>query len=428
MSNVAAAPGLAKFRAAVSSLRLHDEPGGVEIDGVSPTATVWPEDEQLLADVLCGARNCGLSVIAVGGGAHLSLGNVPDACDVAVSTARLDGTIDHEPDDLTVIVDAGVRVSDLQARLAEHGQMLPIDPPCAEGATIGGVLAANAQGSLRHAYGTLRDWVIGMRVAGADGRVTKSGGRVVKNVTGYDMHKLHIGALGTLGVITQATFKLAPLPHASETLVAGFARASDACGLILRARDAGLALHAAEALSPHAAETVLGDARWSAVLRLGGSDAAVARSMRDLRMLTADTGGRIAEHRSDVWSRWAAAFAPRRLSLRGGVLPSQAAETLDALDGRLARAAPKLSATVAAGVVRADLDCAGERAGALAARARETFEERRGTMIIDAAPLALKEEQDVFGAARADIELMRRLKREFDPDRTLSPGRFIGRI
>ena len=184
-----------------------------------------------------------------------------------MSLARLDRVVEHEPADLTVTVEAGCTLSSLQAHLAAHGQFLPLDPPAGGDVTVGGVLAANAQGALRHGFGTARDWLIGIEVVQADGTVVRSGGRVVKNVAGYDMAKLYVGSLGTLGVIARATFKVAPLPVA-ETTIAVACRSAHAAGIVLlSAHDAGLALHSAELLSPAAASAVLGDKRWTALLQ-----------------------------------------------------------------------------------------------------------------------------------------------------------------
>ncbi len=430
MSSAAPTTRIDQFRATVGSVPLLTPDAAHTVDGIAPDAIALPAHENELALVLSAARVSGLAVIAVGGGSHLASGNVPAAYDIALSTAALNRTIEHEPGDLTVTVDAGVRLADLQTALAAHGQTLPIDPPGTPRSTVGGALAVDAYGPLRHAHGTLRDWLIGMRVAGVDGTVTKSGGRVVKNVTGYDMHKLHIGALGTLGVITQATFKLAPLPLTSATVTATFDHATDACALVMRARDAGLALYAAEALSPNTARGIAGNARWCALLRVAGSRAAVDRSMRDLRAMVSGAGSTLGAHEESdgIWGRWSDAFAPRALSLRCSVLPSQIAETLDALERRLAGAAPTLSATVSAGLIRANVAADDTSARALVDAARAAVERSGGSMVIDAAPVDLKREVDVFGPLRADFAIMRRLKEQFDPGRTLSPGRFAGRL
>ncbi|MEX2246503.1 MAG: FAD-binding oxidoreductase [Dehalococcoidia bacterium] len=401
-----------------------------EVDGLQPDIAVAPASVEELQTVLGEASEAGLAVIPFGGGDHMAAANLPAAYEVALSLSRLDQGIEHEPADLTVTVDAGVRLATLQVRLAEKAQHLPLDPPCGDAATAGGIIAANAFGPLRHAFGTARDWLIGIRVAHADGSGSKAGGRVVKNVAGYDMPKLYAGSLGTLGVITSATFKLAPLPAAQATVAAGFHAAAPACTLALAAHDAGLALHALELLSPTAAFAVTGEHRWTVLARLGGRQGAVDRSLRDLHALAQEVSASFEILDSNqVWPAWRRSFRPSLLSLRAGVRPSRVAETIEVLDRQFIGAAPLLSATVSAGVIRAQLEPTREkRAGALTERATEVVERAGGYLTVDAAPPALKRQIDVFGAPRPDFAIMRRLKEEFDPKRTLSPGRFAGRL
>jgi glycolate oxidase FAD binding subunit len=422
-----------EFRAAVARFldpaHIRAPDASCTVDGTAPEVVVEPDTPDHLARVLAEARSAGLAVIPVGGGCHLVVGNVPAAYDVALSLRRLDAVIAHEPGDMTVTVQAGVRLADLQRALAAHNQALPLDPPGADVMTVGGVIAANASGPLRHACGTARDWVIGMTVALPDGTLVKSGGRVVKNVTGYDMHKLHAGALGTLGVIVQVTCKLAPRPPVRTPLAATFASARDACRFVIDAWDAGLALEAAEVLSPTAANVLLGGERWTVIARASGVPAAVDRTLDDLRRGAAQLGdGFDAGRHLDTWPRWHAAFAPAGVALRAFVAPSVVADTIEALDRRFAGAAPLISSTVSAGVVRAVLDQEHVHAPAFADTLAGARRHVDGALVIDAAPRALKEQLDVFGPPRADFAIMRRLKQQFDPDGVLSPGRFLGRL
>jgi glycolate oxidase FAD binding subunit len=282
---------------------------------------------------------------------------------------------------------------------------------------------------MRHAYGTARDWLVGGRVLHADGTSSKSGGRVVKNVTGYDMHKLHIGALGTLGVIAEATFKLTPLPIAQTSIAIRCGDARTAWELVLDAHDAGLSIQAAEVLSPTAAHRVVDEARWSVLARCAGGQGAIARTVRELNRLAHDASASTQTVEDDVWSRWSSEFIPRSLSLRISVMPSAVATTVDTLDRSLTGAAARISATVTAGLVRVQLEPASEeRAVALITRASEIAVRNGGTMMIDAAPVAVKRQMDVFGPARPDLSIMKRLKDQFDPDGVLAPGRFAGRL
>jgi glycolate oxidase FAD binding subunit len=435
MSSTIAATRVDQFRAAVGHLLEADQIridglSDLSVDGVSPELAVQPGSLEQLQAVLSEAHEARLALTPVGGGTHLGLGNVPEAYDAALSLRRLARVVAYEPADLTVTVEPGVRLVDLERLLEAQGQFLPLDPACGDGATIGGVLAANAHGPLRHAYGTARDWLIGIRVVHADGSVSKSGGRVVKNVTGYDMHKLYVGSLGTLGVIAEATLKVAPRPATESTVAIACRSAAQASELILAAHDAGLALHAAELLSPPASHAVLGPSSWSAVLRVAGAASAVERSLREIDAAASATGVMVdACATQATWKAWGDAFGPTGLSLRISVMPSVVGEVAQVLDRRFTGAGARISATVSAGLIRATLEPSRDvRAGALVEAAREIASRYEGGVVVDAASPVLKREIDVFGPARSDIAIMKRLKDEFDPLRLLSPGRFAGRL
>ena len=435
MSDAAVAASIDEFRAVIrGQLEAEQLAGGhlddFIVDGVAPDMAVEPATAQQLKRCLAEASEANVTIVPFGGGTHIALGNIPERYDVALSLRRLHRIIEYEPADLTVTVEAGVRLVDLQSKLAEHGQFLPLDPPGGDEATVGGVLAANASGPLRHAFGTGRDWLLGISVVHADGTMTKGGGRVVKNVAGYDMPKLYIGSLGTLGVIAEATFKVAPLPKSESTVAIGCDSPHSACTLLFAARDAGLSLNAAELLSPPAAYAVLGEPRWMLLMRASGGHGAVQRTLRELHELGESIGARFEiRDTREAWSAWRQVFDSGELTLRASVTPAEVADVVAILDRQLIGSAPMLSATVAAGVIRAQAEPTREaRAGAIVMRAREVVKRFAGTMVVEAASAALKHDIDVFGDVRSDFAIMKRLKEEFDPHRTLSPGRFLGRL
>ncbi|MDE3094678.1 MAG: FAD-binding oxidoreductase [Chloroflexota bacterium] len=398
------------------------------VDGLLPEVAVTVTHTDHVRLNLSEAQKHGLAVIPFGGGTHSGLGNVPTAYDIALSTVGLDRIIAHEPADMTVTVEAGVPLATLQAVLAHHGQFLPLDPPGGGGATVGGVLAANAQGALRHAFGTARDWLIGVKVVQADGTLVKSGGRVVKNVAGYDMGKLYVGSLGSLGVIVEATFKLAPLPAAVAAIGVTCPSPHAAAMLLFAAHDAGLALHAAELLSPAAGRAVLGDARWSALVRVAGRARAVERTLRELREIA---GGLRATYDlrdpAQTARAWDDAFAPGALSLRVSVLPRSVAGAIEEMEAALGGAAALLSSTLGAGLIRARVRPESDaEAGMLVGAVRDIAQRHDGALVVEAAAPAVKRAIDVFGPARPDFAIMRRLKQALDPSRTLAPGRFAG--
>lgn len=399
------------------------------VDAAVPDVAVHARSIDDVRVTLEEAQAAGLHVIARGSGTQMHAGNHPAEYDVALSVAGMRSVIAYEPADMTIVIEGGARLADVQRTLREHGQFVPLDPPCEEEATVGGVLATNAYGPRRHAFGTARDWLIGTRVVHADGSTSKSGGRVVKNVTGYDMHKLYVGSLGTLGVVVEAAFKVAPLPAAEETVTVSCHTAREAVRVVAGAQDEGLALQAAELLSPQTAQRLLGEARWVVLARVAGGAAAVGRSMRELSAGAAVAGGRVEERDETAWEAWAGAFRPDALSLRMIVAPSAVAETMQVLDRQFIGASSALSATVTAGVIRAQLHPTREaRAHALLVTAMDIAARHDGFVVVDCAPMSLKRQVDVFGPGRPDFAIMRRLKEQMDPQRTLSPGRFMGRL
>ena len=433
MSNAIASDSTAMFAAAtgrtIAPERIQtDALSAYAVDELTPAIAVTVSSIEELQCVLREAHNARLAVIVRGAGTQMTHGNVPQAYDIAVSLVGLDRVLEYEPADMTITVEAGMPLARLQAKLAEHAQQLPLDARSAD-ATVGGMLATGASGPLRHRHGTARDWLIGLRVVHADGTTSKSGGRVVKNVAGYDMHKLHIGALGSLGVIAEATFKLAPLPHTCRTIAVALPSARDAASLVLAARDAGLALDAAELLSPTAAHAVIDHSSWALLLRVAGGDRTVERTLRELQILAARSAAACDAIDAAAWDRWRAAFAPAALSLRVSVAPSDAGHAMELLDRQLSGATVRLSATVTAGLIRVDLSPArATHCGPLLERTIQTANRFGGSVVVDAAPLSLKRDIDVFGPLRPDFAIMQRLKQEFDPERILAPGRFAGRL
>lgn len=399
------------------------------IEGFTPPRKVAPDSLGQLQIALSEATQDRSYVVLVGAGRHLQHGNVPSQLDVSITTTGLHRIISYEPADMTVTVEAGVTLAALQEILAQHRQYLPLDPPPSNDVTIGGVLAANAQGPLRHRHGTARDWLLGLRAVLVDGSVIKSGGRVVKNVSGYDLHKVFVGSLGTLGAIAEATLKVAPLPRVDRTFVVACPSAAEAVGVIISAHEATLSLAAAELLSPTTAAALDSGGAWTALLRVAGGHAASARTADDLHELTSLAHGSLDEIDGAIWNRWRAHFDPRGLAMRLSVMPSHAAAVAESLDRAFAGEAAHVSATVRAGLVRLSLAPQDDASCArLVDRARSIAEQHGGSLVIDAAPLGYKRTVDVFGPSRPDLEIMRRLKEQFDPEGRLSPGRFVGRI
>ena len=402
------------------------------VDGLTPRFVATPASVEELAAVLAAADARSAAVFPWGGGRHMTLGNLPAKYDVALRTVKLDRVLEYEPTDLVVTVEAGITLGRLQALLAEHGQFLPIEAP--DDATAGGVLAAGVSGPSRHAYGLPRDWLLGCRIAHADGDISKGGGRVVKNVAGYDLPKLAIGSLGTLGVIVEATFKVAPALAAQETFLATFPSLEAAGELLFAADERGLALRAL-ALQAGSQDGVLA-ACW-----LAGPLAAVERTARELADLarSAETQRLQGEESERWWGRLSAQSPPVEggVSLRVSLPPSAVVgfmQRLAALSGKAGPDGPPSGGVLATslaypttGLVLAQLaDAPVERLVDAIEAARRHATEAGGSLVVEVAPVAVKERIDVWGDAGDSLPLMRNLKQQFDPRGTLNPGRFIG--
>ena len=219
------------------------------------------------------------------------------------------------------------------------------------------------------------------------------------------------------------------MPRVTETTAIPFESPLAASLLLFAAQDAGLAVQSAELLSPPAAHAVLDDSRWTMLLRVAGGDGAVGRTMRGLRTLASQAGTSPVARDGDVWSRWSATFAPVTAAVRIFIPSSQVASTIELLDRRLVGTSARCSATVMAGVVRCTVDSAADDVVlSIIERAREAASRAGGSVVVDAAPASVKRPIDVFGPTRPDFALMSQLKAEFDPDRVLAPGRFVGRF
>lgn len=388
------------------------------VDGLLPSSVSVPESVDELAAALAVANEHGAAVVPWGGGRHMSLGNAPARYDIALRTTKLARVLEHEPADLTITAEAGITFGWLQAVLAERGQFLPIDAPA--DATVGGVLAAGVSGPSRHAYGLPRDWLIGGRMALADGTVIKGGGRVVKNVAGYDMPKLAIGSLGTLSVIVEATVKVAPLPAAQETLLAPFSSLEAAAEAVFAADERGLSLRAV-ALRETAGEALA--AFW-----LAGPQAAVERTARELAELCRSAEAQwLHDENSERW--WASLSEQRpategAVTLKASLVPSAVVAFMQRMKSLGAGASVLAYPTT--GLVVAELGGpAPERVAEIVEQARAWTAQHGGSVVVLDAPVAVKQRIDVWGEVDA-LPLMRRLTEQFDPRGTLNPGRFVG--
>jgi len=417
------------------------------VDAVDPAAAVFPGSVKEVSGVLAACSQAKAAVVPWGSGTSIGLGRAPKKIDVVLGLGRLNRVIEHEPGDMTSTVQAGMVLGEYQAALGRHGQFLGLDPPKGDRATIGGILAANASGPRRIRYGTARDLLIGVRVVHADGIVTKGGAKVVKNVTGYDMNKLYVGSLGTLGVIVEATFRLYPLPAEERTWVASFSAIAKAREAVATILDSPLVPSAVELLGGTAAaevsqkSAVLTGSKGSllavAVASLPEAVEAQLRSVREIGAKNRDGDDQLldGEAHQKFWDavRDFDAGAGSTV-LKASILLTKVASAMDLGERLAARHGLHIGAISEAGtgIVRYYMRADGGGADRLARLAEvvtslRTFAtEAKGSLVVLEAPPEVKVAVDVWGPPGKGFALMQGLKTEFDPDRILNPGRFMG--
>lgn len=381
----------------------NDARTGTVVAGAGPARTVRPTTAAEVAAVL---RDTSGTVVPVGSGTKTGWAAPATSCDLLLRTTGLDRVVEHAPGDLVVVAEAGVRLDTLQRQLAGHGQMLALDPP-EPGATLGGVVGANASGPRRLRYGTVRDLLIGVTVVLADGRTAKSGGKVVKNVAGYDLGKLYTGAHGGLGVVVSTTWRLHPLPPAARAVVVPVPDAAEAGRLA--------ALVARSTLTPTAVEL-----RWEAG-RAAGTDSELVVLFESIeesvhaqsRAALALLGGGA---ETDVPPSWFGARPSGALVLRLAFEPFALPQVLAAL--------PEGSSGTASACTGVAYAAVPHTTGLAALRA--AIAPYDGSAVVLEAPDDVRRGLDHWGPVADSFGLMTRVKDQFDPDRRLSPGRLIG--
>ena len=390
-------------------------------DGVRPRLVAEPATPEELGASLAWATSESLRVQAAGGRTKLDWGEASGPIDLLLSTARLDRVVEHRHGDLTATVEAGATLSAVNAALAAHGQRLPWDPPWADRATVGGIVATNDSGPRRHGHGAPRDSIIGVTVARADGRVARAGGIVVKNVAGYDLSRLLTGSFGCLGVILTATFKLAPAPPASRTLEVTVDSLEQAASIAAELAAAPLTPTALEVSSP----PVRLLARFESVDASVSQQAEAARAVVGAR---GDAAVRTAADEQAVWERHAAHWSTPGTLVKLATVPAELFPTLVWLRGRAADAGIALTAAGRAGLGVVDLRLDGplEAQAAVVAELRARLPLGRGSAVIRRGEPELRQKVGAWGTIGDALPVMQAIKRQFDPAGTLNPGRGPG--
>jgi glycolate oxidase FAD binding subunit len=400
------------------------------VQGVRPLCVVTPGNVEELQATLRIAAEHRAALAPWGGGTQQLIGAPPTRLDLVVRTTRLNRVLAHTPDDLTISVEAGMTFGALRTYLAQHGQMLALDPPLPDRATIGGLIATATDGPRRLGYGTLRDVLIGIAVVEVGGRLSRGGGMVVKNVSGFDMMKLYLGSFGTLAVIASANFKLLPQPRAAGTILCRFNDPKPAFAALDELDGTQLAPVAAEYLNRSALAAVGQSGVCALALMAEGLPQAVERQMNDMSAIMRRHGAQSVErlHGGEAEALWSAiADLPQTATLAAdeavvklSVLPTDVASAIAQCEASAARVGSSVAINARA------------LSGVLYARVRSVTAAALTTLTAELPGLqwvaTTLPDTPRWGAPPQGLDVMRRIRDEFDPLQLLNPGRFLSGV
>ncbi|NET70991.1 MAG: FAD-binding oxidoreductase [Sphaerospermopsis sp. SIO1G2] len=388
----------------------------------TPSCIVYPHTQAELSAVMATAYQNKWTVLPCGSGSKLSWGGISKNIDIVVSTTRINNLIEHAVGDLTITVEAGMNFSQIQAILAQNQQTLGLDPAFPEYATMGGIVSTADTGSLRQRYNSIRDQLLGITFVRTDGQIAKAGGRVVKNVAGYDLMKLLTGAFGTLGIISQVTFRVYPLPTASTTvLFTGEADAISQAATIIRSSE--LTPIKADLLSNQLVSSLGLEAKHGLIIQFQSTQESVNEQLNrsldigkklDLKFSVYEN-----EHELNLWQQ-----LPEKIhdgdhnsliTCKIGVLPTAAMEVIDQVKLGLIH--------ISSGLGMVQLE---NKNQILALR--QLCESNSGFLTVLSAPMEVKKGLDIWGYSSNALSIMQGIKKQFDSNLILSPGRFINGI
>ncbi|HLL56895.1 MAG TPA: FAD-binding oxidoreductase [Rubrobacteraceae bacterium] len=405
----------------------HAREAGAEdaVDGVAPQFVAEPGSIEEISELMKLASEEGLTVSPRGSGTKMDLGNPPRHIDLIVSMVRMNEIIEHTPGDQVVRVQAGLKLRDLQEQLATADQLLGIDPPERE-ATLGGIVAANSSGPRRYRYGTMRDLIIGITVVLPDGTIAKAGGKVVKNVAGYDLSKLFTGSLGTLGVIATCNFRLHPKPEAARTIAVEL---SDTLSVERAAQAITGAQLVPSAVELHWSEgakllTVLIEGIQPGVEAQAETVSYLLKGFGEVRTLSDEE----VEHLGPLDPP---GVGEEEVAIKISAPPAEITGVLDSTLGAAGRkgVTPRITGQAGIGVTNVAFSGGDQEALVqVVEELREIWVRRGGSVVVRRAPLPVKQRLDAWGAAGDYLGLTKRVKEKFDPRGILNPGRFLGGI
>jgi glycolate oxidase FAD binding subunit len=390
------------------------------IDGVAPALMITPLTTDQVIAAVCLCREAGATMVPWGGGTAMAIGNPPRRVDVVIKLGKVARVIEHDAANLTVTAESGATLAALQTALGAEKQFSPLDAPFPERSSLGGTIAANLNGPRRNAYGSVRDLVIGIKAVLPTGEVIKGGGKVVKNVAGYDMSKLFVGSLGTLGILLEATVRVAPSCESAATFVveASLAQAEE----LAREITGSVLLPAAVFTRGSWAQSV-----WQLGIQCEGFEATVERQLKELDTMADRAGVRTqklaGEAHGAFWNELRDFPLAHGSAIYRVTLPR--ATIFRFLEASRDWNSSEVVCDAASGTIW--MKFAAGRAAIQRFTAIESLaRQQRGHAILFAAPPTLKTGVDIWGTSPASLSIMRQIKHQFDPEGLLNPGRFVG--
>jgi glycolate oxidase FAD binding subunit len=427
------------------------EPLRYSVDGKSPDIVAFPQTIEDISEIMKVASRDSLSVVPRGGGTKIGFGREPQQVDVVICTRHLNRIIEYEPSDLVGIAECGISLRDFQKALSEKNQFLAIDPPHIEsGATLGGIIATNDSGPMRLRYGTIRESLIGIKVIRADGIIIKGGAKVVKNVAGYDIPKLFIGSLGTLGIIVEGAFRLYPIPEASETLLISFPNIEALHETVLIILNSPLVPSCIEVLNPPLVNVIFDrlnlnlKEEYALAVRIESVERAVRDQISKVKDICGEKDGEgvLFEGKTEeiLWDEirefpWRIC-GENRVVCKASVLITDVPSVIQKLEGLSKTSGLRIyaSARAGSGILIISIDSISSPQDEILPivetinSIRDFVTSLKGTLIIQEAPPSLKSQIDVWGEVGTSINVMKRIKSLLDPNSILNPGRFAGGI
>ncbi len=413
------------------------------VDDVLPEIVLFPNEVEQVSEIMKLASKESLSVLPWGSGTKSALGNKPDRADIVLSTKNLDRIVEHGASDLVTTTQCGITLKKFQSILNKENQFLALDPPhVGRKATVGGIIAANDSGPERLRYGTAREFLIGLKVVSADGTIFKGGSKVVKNVAGYDLPKLYVGSLGTLGIIVEATFRLYPVPEYSETYLVSFPTLEDAHGAVMTLLNSDIVITSLEILNPELISSLakrndldIKDDQYTLAIGIKNVEKAVKDQVSTVKTLCDQNGGKgkvisgVQEEKfwDDIRDFPWKLFKTTRVVCKASVLLTQIPQVLETLKRLSDENGIKTYISARAGNGILIISIKGEPSSMIESlnSLRAFVSSIGGHLIIQEAPCEIKAGVSVWGDFGSGLGIMKKIKFNFDPDNLLNPGRFI---